>query len=342
MNYKYKLVAAAVAVVTLAGCSDGAERRRQANQDFNYLETTPLETWTLPAGATPSQGTEYAIPARDYSGAVGAEVDIRPPQQVLALIPGTRSVKDDEGVTLLLASPEELNRVWRLVQDLIATQNISVRGASANVIETDWVSWNNADEDAEIGSRYRIEKSSDAGRNMFSISLIDWREGGQAQPVTVDNKERYSILMTNLVTAKYDAQEREQARLRAQALVKQIPISMGQDRSGLPVIIARAPYDVFWERVPELLGQTGFTVDGRNRSQGILEVKYKPMDDAFWDELGTQPLQLDSRDYTIQLGDLGNRTSINVTDAKGKPVSEEALNSLAPVLAAVIEQANQG
>ncbi|GAL08466.1 lipoprotein-34 precursor [Photobacterium aphoticum] len=341
MNYKYKLVAAAVAVVTLAGCSDGADRRRQANQDFNYLETTPLETWTIPAGAQPSQNTEYAIPAQPYSGGVGPAVDIRPPQQVLALIPGARSVKDDEGVTLLLATPEELNRVWRLVQDLIVTQNIGVRAQTANAIETDWVTWNNADEDGEIGSRYLIEKGSDSGRNTFNITLVDWREGGQSVPVTLDNKERYSILMTNLVTAKYDEQVREQARLRAQELVKQIPISMGQDRSGLPVIIARAPYDVFWERLPSLLDQFGFTVEGRNRSQGIVEVKYKPMDDEFWQEIGTKPLQFDSRAYTIQLGDLGNRTSLNVTNSDGKPVTEEALNSLAPVLSAVIDRSNQ-
>lgn len=340
MNNKYRLVVTAVMVATLAGCSGGAERRRQAKQDFTYLETKPLASWNLPGGAQASQVDDYAIPAQAFAGELGSAVDIRPPQQVLTLIPGARTVKDQEGVILLLAKPEDLSRLWQLTQNLIAERNIKIRSSSANVIETDWVGWSNEDEESEIGSRYRIEKSTEAGRNSYQITLIDWREGGVEKPVTVINKERYSILMTNLVTARYDQFEREQARLRAQQLVKQIPISMGQDRSGLPIIIARAPYNVFWERLPDVLGQLGFSVEGRNRSQGLVEVKFKSPDDAFWTELGTQPIQLDDRTYNLLLGDLGNRTSINVTDSDGKPVTEEALESLAPVMAAAIDRAN--
>ncbi|MBY5948007.1 outer membrane protein assembly factor BamC [Photobacterium rosenbergii] len=342
MNYKYKLVAAAVAVVTLAGCSDGAERRRQANQDFNYLNTQPLESWTLPSDAQSGQVSDYDIPAGEYQGAIGSGVDIRPPQQVLALIPGARALRDNDGVTLVMVKQEDLTDVWSVTRKLIAEQNIALRSQSADVLETDWISWNNEDEDTEIGSRYRIEKSADGGRYSYRIMLVDWREGGVEQTVSVENKERYSILMTNLVTSRYDEQEREQARLRAQELIKQIPISMGQDRSGLPVIIARAPYNVFWERLPEVLGQLGFTVEGRNRSQGVVEVQFKSPDDEFWADLGTQPIELENRAYNLQLGDLGNRTSINITDTDGKPVTEQALNSLAPVMAAAIERANKG
>ncbi|GAB3527770.1 outer membrane protein assembly factor BamC [Photobacterium alginatilyticum] len=340
MNYKYRLAVTAVMVATLAGCSGGAERRRQANQDFTYLETKPLESWTLPSGAQASQVNDYAIPVQRFPGELGSAVDIRPPQQVLALIPGARTVKDADGVTLLLAKPEELTKVWTLTQRLIAERNIQLLSQSANVMETDWVNWVNEDEENPVGSRYRIEKSSGSANNSYKITLVDWREGSVEKPVSAINKERYSILMTNLVTSRYDQQERELARLRAQELVKQIPISMGQDRSGLPVIIARAPYNVFWERLPDLLGQLGFTVEGRNRSQGVVEVKFRSPDDAFWTELGTKPIQLDDRSYNLQLGDLGNRTSVNVTDSDGKPVTEEALKSLAPVFAAAIDRAN--
>ncbi|ELR64341.1 Outer membrane protein NlpB [Photobacterium marinum] len=341
MNNKYRLAVTAVMVAVLAGCSGGAERRRQANQDFNYLETKPLGAWNLPAEAQASQVYDYAIPAQNFQGELGAGVDIRPPQQVLALIPGARAVKDADGVSLLLLKPEELTKVWQLTQRLISERNIKLRSQSANAMETDWVNWTNEDEESEIGSRYLIEKSSEVNRYSYKISLIDWREGGKTTPVSAINKERYSILMTNLVMSRYDEQERELARLRAQELVKQIPISMGQDRSGLPVIIARAPYNVFWERLPNMLGQLGFTVEGRNRSQGIVEVKFRSPDDEFWTELGTQPIELDNRSYRLQLGDLGNRTSVNVTDTDGKPVTEEALKSMAPVFAAAIERANK-
>ncbi|EAS41398.1 outer membrane protein assembly factor BamC [Photobacterium profundum] len=340
MNCNYRLVLTTVMVASLAACSGSADRRRQANQDFTYLESKPLESWTLPAGAEPFSTDDYAIQNKIYQGEIGSGVDIRPPQQVLELIPGARSVKDADGVALLLPKAEELSKVWLLIQGIIADQNVGIRNQTANSIETDWVSWTHEDEDTEIGSRYLIEKSSEPNRYSFKVSLIDWREDGVEKPVSVVNKERYSIAMLNLVTAKYDQQVRDEARLRAQELVKQIPISMGKDRSGLPVIIARAAYDVFWERLPSLVEDLGFTVEGRNRSQGVVEVKFRSPDDAFWTELGAKPIMLDDSTYKLQLGDLGNRTSINVTDSNGKPITEEALNTIAPVFALAIERAN--
>ncbi|KDM91217.1 outer membrane protein assembly factor BamC [Photobacterium galatheae] len=342
MNVNYRLAVTAVMVATLAGCSGGAERRRQANQDFNYLETAPLSSWNSPSGGAATVSGEYSIPAAEYAGVIGKAVDIRPPQQVLALIPGARAVHNADGtVSLQLVKAEELNELWTLTKRLGKERNIAFDVDTAQTLETSWVQWNNEDEDTEISSRYRITRSSENGQNLYTIKLLDWREAGVDKSVSLVNQERYSILMTNLVMAKYDAYEREKARLRAQELVKQIPISMGRDRSGLPVIIARAPYNVFWERLPSLLQMLGFTVDSRNRSQGTVDVAFRAPDDDFWTELGIQPLQLTNRDYKLQLGDLGNRTSITVTDEDGKPITEEALESLAPVLAAAIDKENQ-
>ncbi|MGB5804570.1 MAG: outer membrane protein assembly factor BamC, partial [Vibrio anguillarum] len=42
--------------------------------------------------------------------------------------------------------------------------------------------------------------------------------------------------------------------------------------------------------------------------------------------------------YTFLLGDLGNRTSINVTNSAGKPVEEELLKDMVPVLSAIAER----
>ncbi|GAB6264392.1 outer membrane protein assembly factor BamC [Photobacterium sp. R1] len=342
MNVNYRLAVTAVMVAILAGCSGGAERRRQANQDFNYLETVPLSSWNSPSSGAATVSGEYAIPAAGYSGAIGKAVDIRPPQQVLALIPGARTVHNSDGtVSLQLVKAEELNELWTLTKRLGKERNIPFDVDTAQTLETSWVQWNNEDEDTEISSRYRITRSSENGQNLYTIKLLDWREAGVDKTVSLGNQERYSILMTNLVMAKYDAYEREKARVRAQELVKQIPISMGRDRSDLPVIIARAPYNVFWERLPSLLQALGFTVDGRNRSQGTVDVSFRSPGDDFWTELGIQPLQLSNRDYDLQLGDLGNRTSITVTDEDGKPITEEALESLALVLAAVIDKENQ-
>ena len=338
MKLSSQLVLSSLAVFVLTACSGGANQRRQAKDDFEYLNTESLSEWNMPADAQPQFYPNYDIPQGNFEGGIGKAVDIRPPQEVLELIPGARLERSNGEVTLWLLRKDELDLVWQTVQNMISTNQIPVEKQSENLIETGWVTWNSADEDMEIGSRYDISRFEANNRFGFKVNLVDWREGEQVKEVSRTNRERYNVLMTNLVTARYDQQVREDAQKKAQELVKQIPITMGTDRSGLPVIIARAQYNVLWQRLPELLPKIGFTIESRSQSQGTVEARYASPDDAFWNDIGVKPIDLDAGKYTFLFGDLGNRTSINVTNSSGKPVEAEFLKSLAPVLAAVAKQ----
>ncbi|MCG9577782.1 outer membrane protein assembly factor BamC [Vibrio tubiashii] len=341
MKLSHQLVVSSLAVFVLSACSGSAAQRRQAKDDFEYLNTPPLKEWQLAEGATPQFYTNYDIPQGNFTGGIGKEVDIRSPQQILELIPGARAERKQGETTLWLLREDELNKVWQTALKMLQEQGITIREQTETRLETDWVTWTEEDEEVEVGSRYAIERILVGGRHGFKISLIDWREGGKQVPVTATNKERYNALMTNLVTARYDQDLREEAARKAQELVKQIPISMGSDRSGFPVIIARTPYNVLWLRLPTLLPEMGFTIEERNQSQGTVKAKYAAPDDEFWTKIGVKPIGLESGTYTFLLGDLGNRTSINVTDSAGKPVEEALLEDMVPVIAAVAEQTEQ-
>ncbi|AUI86705.1 outer membrane protein assembly factor BamC [Vibrio azureus] len=339
MKLSSQLVLSSLAVFVLTACSGGANQRRQAKDDFEYLNTPALKEWKLATGAQPHFYPNYRIPQGSFTGGTGQDVDIRPPQQVLELIPGARLDHNNDGeVTLWLLSQDDLDKVWLTAKEMAREKNISLTSQADNRLETGWISWDSPDEDAEIGSRYALTRIDQLGRYGFKVNLIDWREGKQIKPVTQVNRERYNAYMTNLITARYDQTARQAAQQKAQNLVKQIPITMGKDRSGLPVIIARAPYNVAWDRMPTVLPKMGFRVEERRQSQGIITAKYASPDDAFWNDIGVKPIDLKSGKYTFQLGDLGNRTSINVTDASGKPVEEAFLKSLVPVLAATVKQ----
>lgn len=338
MKAVYKLSLSALLVSTLAACS-GGDSRRQAADDFKYLETPPLTQWqTLPDQQAELSGA-YRVPTQAFDGPIGRNVDIRPPQQILELVPGARYERDADSVSVWVPRQDQLQRLWQTVETMQQSGQLPTRTASPDGIETDWVEWAMSDDDEVIESRYLITPVEDRGRYGLRVQLVEWKRDGAADNVTAGSKDRANAQMTNLITAQYDAELREEARLRAQELVKNIPISLGNDRSGLPVIIARAPYEVFWERLPAILGELGFTIEDRNRSQGLLTVDYKSDDDHL-EALGVEPLQLDKRKYTVLLGDLGNRTSINLTDSAGKPVSEEALASLAPAMTAAVEALN--
>ncbi|MEX3073739.1 outer membrane protein assembly factor BamC [Vibrio alginolyticus] len=339
MKLSSQLVLSSLAVFVLTACSGGANQRRQAKDDFEYLNTPELGEWNVPQGSQSQYYPNFEIPQGDFVGGVGKDVDIRPPQQVLELIPGARLDRSRDGeVTLWLLRKDEQDKVWNTVQGMVTDRKIPVESQTDSRIETGWVTWDSADEDMEIGSRYEITRTESGGRYGFKVSLIDWREGNQVKDVTPINRERYNVFMTNLVTARYDQQVREEAQRKAQELVKHIPITMGTDRSGLPVIIARAQYDVLWPRLPVILPKIGFTVEDRTQSQGTVEAKYASPDDEYWNDIGVKPVDLKAGKYTFLLGDLGNRTSINITDSSGKPVEEEFLKSLVPVLAEVVKQ----
>lgn len=340
MKVNTRFIVGSLMIAVLSACSSSPTERRQAKQDFKYLETPPLKEWQQPAEAKPEFYPQYDIPKGEYVGGIGKDVDIRPPQQVLELIPGARIEEQKGEVTVWLVKKEDVDKLWQTVLTLIEKRDIGLITQNDSELETDWLKWNSEDEDHEFGARYKIAKLKQNNRFGFQISLIDWQVDGKTMDVTQANKARYNILMTNLVTSAYDEQLREEARIRAEELVKRIPISMGLDRSGLPIIIARAPYNIFWERLGELLPMMGLTIEDRNRSQGTIEVKYKEPDDEFWQEIGTKPLSFEGSTYNLLLGDLGNRTSINVTDAGGKPVDEATLDSVVPVLAAMIEKSN--
>jgi outer membrane protein assembly factor BamC len=338
MKFRHQLVPCALAVIILAGCSSNPAERRQAKDDFSYLDTDPLSPLVLPEGAEYEQYPNYTIPEGDYVGGVGREVDIRPPQQILELIPGARYEQTYGDTTVWLLNADERDRVWDTLLQLIDEEKLPIESETDQLIETGWVEWLAPDEEQALYSRHEFSKLEANGRFGFSVKLTEWKEGNAVKLASTTNRERYNTFMTNRVTSKYDQNIRDAAALEAEQLVKNIPISMGTDKSGLPVIIARTPYNLFWQRVPTLLPSMGFTIEERNQSQGQVKAKYVSPDDEFWQEVGVTPLSLDDATYTFLLGDLGNRTSINVTDADGKPITASWLEEMVPVIVHTINQ----
>lgn len=341
MKFSHQLVISSLAVLVLSACAGDPEQRRQAKDDFAYLDTSLDQEWVTLPDAQPQFYPQYNIPQGDYKGKLGPDVDIRSPQQVLELIPGARIEKQNSDVTIWLISQDELNKVWDMIHRMVDDKGIKLRSDTPTSLETDWVNLSAEDESYPIAGRYKVDRLEMAGRYGFHVSLVEWKENNDDIELTPEVKDRYSSSMVNYITTQYDKQVTEEARIRALELINKVPVTMGKDRSGLPVIIARAPYDLVWSKLESVLPQIGFSLEDKNRSQGTIDTTYKTPDDEVWQSLGIKPLTLADKKYTLLVGDLDNRTSINVTDDDGKPIPQEELQTLIPALEALFDTSKQ-
>lgn len=341
MKFSHQLVISSLAVLVLSACAGDPEQRRQAKDDFEYLETSLDQEWVTLPDAQPQFYPQYNIPQGEYKGKLGPDVDIRAPQQVLELIPGARVEKQDSEVTVWLISQEELNKVWDMLHRMVDEKGIELRTDTPTLLETDWVNLSAEDESYPIAGRYKVDRLETAGRYGFHVTLVEWKEDNDTIELTPEIEDRYSSVMVNYITTQYDKQVTEEARIRALELINKVPVTMGKDRSGLPVIIARAPYDLVWSKLETVLPQIGFNITDKNRSQGTIDTDYKDPDEEVWQSLGVKPLTLSDKKYGLLVGDLDNRTSINVTDADGKPIPQEDLQTLIPVLQAMFDTSDK-
>lgn len=340
MKFSRQLVFAcnSLAVLVLTACSDSALERHQAEDDFTYLNTKAFQQWRLPEGAVPQFSSDYIIPQGHYAGHLGESVDIRAPEEVLELLAGMRT-EIKQGVVLLeFSRPELAARVWEQLADFLRQNHVPFDKKDNSVIESGRVVWTPEDEHSSLSGQYRFTQRHRHNRTQIMIELINLEQSGESRMNDIQLVERYSAMMANTVTTQVEEQRRKEEERKALENRRHIAIQMGSDRSGFPVIIARSEYAVIWPRLPDVLNQIGFVIDDRSRSEGSIKVKYTRPSDEAWQTIGVEPLSILNGNYTLMLGDLENRTSINVTNSKGKPISEADLKTFAPVLSTLFSR----
>ncbi|MDW6093534.1 outer membrane protein assembly factor BamC [Vibrio rhizosphaerae] len=340
MKFFNQLVCSSLAVFLMSGCSDSALTRQAAEGDFNYLDAKLSTAWKMPQDAELQLYHNYDIPEGKYQGGLGEQVDIRPPQSVLALIPGVRIDNSQHEVTFWTVKPQLADQIWDVIAQYLEQHQVALSQHRADQIDTTWISWVAEDEVAPVKARYRYTRVQQGKQYGIQVSLLDMQQSPDSAEKAIYLQNRYTVMMANAITMKYDHQAQEEAARKSRQMAQQIAVAMGADRSGLPVVIARTPYDNMWQRLPDVLVKIGFGVEERNRSQGTVKVKYSQPDDEVWQALGVAPVSLDNGTYTLLLGDLGNRTSINITGKNDKPVAEEKLKEFSAALSALFKKAH--
>ena len=110
-------------------------------------------------------------------------------------------------------------------------------------------------------------------------------------------------------------------------------------RDGKPVVEVAEDFDRAWRRVGLALDRTGFTVEDRDRKQGLYFVRFVPdnkdtTDKGFFAKwFSSSPKAPEATKYQIRLTSQGNATVVSVLNATGSAESSDTAQRIAKVIA---------
>ena len=267
---------------------------------------------------------------------MGKQLDIRPPTQPLALVTGART--QFAGNTGVMVLDGRNHDIWSQVVSVVQSSNYTIvdRNDGNQTLTTDWVQWNRADEDHQYRGRYQISVQDQGYQQALNVKLLELEQEGKSvtTPVQV---QRYTAEMLNQLSTKLDQLETRREDAAANRSVTQIDVQSGADDTGLPNLIVRAPFTVVWQRLPDTMKRAGMKVTDQTRSQGSMKVTYSALSTSGWDTLGAKDPQLKEGDYKVQVGDLGNRSSLQFLDPKGHPLTQSQNDALVAVFQAAFQ-----
>ena len=108
--------------------------------------------------------------------------------------------------------------------------------------------------------------------------------------------------------------------------------------NGQPAVRIEEGFDNAWRRVGFALDRTGFTVEDRDRKQGIYFVRYVPLDAAnsepgFFAKLFNSASKNEAAKFQITVRSQGNVSTVSVLDAKGVPEASITAQRIVKVIA---------
>nr|WP_216842414.1 outer membrane protein assembly factor BamC [Acidovorax sp. SRB_14] len=191
--------------------------------------------------------------------------------------------------------------------------------------------------------RTRLERAADGSteiyishRGMVEVYTSAAKDSTIWQPRPVSPELETEFLRRLMV--KLGVSE-EQSKAIAAAPVQLPPSARMATVAGAPVLQLDEGFDRAWRRIGLALDRTGFTVEDRDRSQGVYFVRYvAPGTDkekeGFFSKLfgskgATPPLK-----YRVVVRSEGNASTVSVLNAAGAPETSANAQSIVRVLAA--------
>jgi outer membrane protein assembly factor BamC len=341
----------------IAGCADLAIESKKI--DYKSASNNQVPTLEVPPDLTsPARDDRFVVPdtggrgSATYSAYSGERAQsARQPSEVLPDVDNARVERSGNQRWLVVkGTPDKL---WGQIKDFWQELGFLIKLdlPEAGVMETDW-----AENRAKIGDdflrnwlgkvidslystaerdkfRTRLEPGSAPGttevyishRGMYEIFITEGNDQTRWQPREPDadlEAEMLRRLMVRLGSEERRAQVQvAEARTRPAERARLERLPSGQD-----FLAVQESFDRAWRRVGLALDRVGFTVEDRDRSQGLYFVRYvDPESDvqnkdpgllsklAFWRPTAPDP----QTKYRVYVKEDGTLTSVQVLSAEG-------------------------
>lgn len=375
---QFKLIAvSSLSALLMSGCSFLSfhpfhKDAGQAQHDFDYLDVKPAPALVVPGNLKkPIHQSDYDVPAlakgnayRDY---VGGQVDIRPPQQLVAVVPGELRKSEDGHPQFWLDVPAsnsaEATRQWLLneLKQYLSAQGSGVRAINADQseIQGDWITVKKHIDGGLFSSddflfrrkfNYRIAVAQNGRSAMVEPVFVGYQRNPSDPSVTgLAKLHQYNHEMAEInAFLAYEQAQRAQQQLAGgqtqtgeapvQSASRAVgPIELTMAKDGSATLVADAPLSATLKSLGHSLSILGFKVTNYISESGQLYVTYDHSKHADLDKFGVKPVDLADDDYTFTIGSDDGKTQITVSDDDGV-LTESRLEKLYTPLAALLKQ----
>ena len=344
--------------VTLSACSV------LENDKIDYKSATKGPTLEVPPDLSQlSRDTRYTVPGGVVSAAAYEAGQAQQPRGATSAAPkaigDVRIERDGNQRWLVVDRP--VDQLWDPVRDFWLENGFVYTQEQPNlgILETDWAE-NRAKLPKDIirstigkvfdslystgerdKFRTRLERTASGGteiyvshRGMVEVYTSAQKDNTIWQPRPVDPELETEFLRRLMV--KLGVSE-EQSKAAATAPMPATPSARMATVNNVPVVQLDEGFDRAWRRVGLSLDRTGFTVEDRDRSQGVYFVRYvaptEKKEQGFFSKMFSRSADaVPPLKYRIVLRSEGNQSTVSVLNAAGAPESSANAERIVRVL----------
>jgi outer membrane protein assembly factor BamC len=297
---------AAVLAVVLTGCGSVSQI---FDSKIDYKTASQLPALEIPPDLTaPSRDTRFALPESPQSATLSGYQQERKEQRPGAsgVLPQIDNVRIERaGSERWLVVPEPAEKVWPVVRDFWLERGFLIKQESpeAGVMETDWAeNRSNLPQDfiRNLLGRFAEQVYSSAERDKFRTRL-DRTPDGKGTEIYIAHRGMREVYLTSQRGQGNEGQTRWEPRdtdpgLEAEFLRRlmvrlgvqderakvvaagggppQLRAEIKKSSDGSQLLQVNEPFDRAWRRVGLALDRVGFTVEDRDRQNGLYFVRY--------------------------------------------------------------------